>query len=217
MVYDENIKKSVLLGGYISDYIDQTWLWDGAAWTEVRKNLPPQRALAAMWFDSHLNRTVIFGGIGRPSSQDRITRFNDMWSFDGNGWTEIKPTTVPPPRYGAQVAVDPRSGNVLLFGGIRVDTIETPGTGNNPPTQTLIQVYSDDFWQWDGTDWKQVTFPRIPYARENGGLAFDPSTQTMVVFGGYVGQSYLSDLWTLTEDGGWMPLITNVVKRRPVR
>ena len=211
VTYDENLKKTVLFGGYISDYINQTWLWDGTAWTEVDRNLPPQRALASIWFDPHLKRTVIFGGVGRPGSQDRVTRFNDMWSFDGSGWTEIKPSTLPPARYGAQVAVDPNTGNVLLFGGLRVDTVETPGTGNNPPTQTQVQVYADDFWQWDGKNWTQVTYPRVPYARENGALAWDPSTQMMVVFGGYAGQQYLSDLWTLTADRGWQPQTTNPI------
>jgi hypothetical protein len=214
MTYDENLKKSVLFGGYTTDYIDETWMWDGKVWTQARNNLPPSRIKATMWFDPHLNRTVIFSGVGRAGSGDRVTRFRDMWSFDGNGWTEIKPATMPPARNGAQVVVDPRSGNVLLFGGLRADTVEVPGTGNNPPTQTEIQVYADDFWEWDGTNWKQVTYPRVPYARENGGMAFDPSTQTMVIFGGYAGQQYLSDLWTLT-DSGWQPYITNIVKRRP--
>ena len=90
----------------------------------------------------------------------------------------------------------------------------TPGTGNDPPTQTEVQVYVDDFWQWDGRNWTQVTYSRVPYARENGGLAWDPSTQMMVIFGGYAGQQYLSDLWTLTPDRGWQPQITNVVRRR---
>jgi len=214
MTYDANIKKSVLFGGYNTNYINDTWLWDGTAWSQVTKNLPPQRMNAAMWFDPHLNRTVIFGGVGRQSSQDRVTRFNDMWSFDGSGWTQIKPAHTPPMLYGSQVAVDPTTGNVLLFGGVRTDTVTTPATGNTAATTTQVQTYTNEFWQWDGTDWTQVTFPRIPYARENGGMAFDPSTQRMVVFGGYAGQQWLSDTWILTPDKGWQPQITNTFRRR---
>ena len=217
MAYDENLKRTVLFGGYITDYIDQTWVWDGKAWTEVDRDLPPQRALAAMWYDPHLKQTVIFGGVGRPTSQDRVNRFNDMWSFDGTKWTEIKPATVPPARYGAQVTVDPTTGNVLLFGGLRLDTVQTPGTGNEPPKETEVQVYADDFWQWDGSNWKQLTFPRTPYARENGGLAYDPSMQQMIIFGGYAGQQYLSDLWTLDPVKGWQPRITDPIRRRAAR
>ncbi len=217
MTYDANLKKSVLFGGYTSDYINETWLWDGANWTQVTKNLPPQRIQAQMWFDPHLNRTVIFGGIGRPSRDERVTRFNDMWSFDGAGWTQIKPAHLPPPLYGSQIAIDPTTNNVLLFGGVRTDTVTTPASGNTPATTTEVQSYTSEFWQWDGTDWTQVTFPRIPYARENGGMAFDPSTQRMVLFGGYAGQQWLSDTWTLTPDKGWQPVITNVIRRRTGR
>ncbi|HEV2718960.1 MAG TPA: kelch repeat-containing protein [Thermoanaerobaculia bacterium] len=220
MTYDPNIKKSVLFGGYDSSnthYNNDTWLWDGTAWTQVTKNLPPQRINAAMWFDPHLNRTVIFGGVGRASPQDRVTRFNDMWSFDGTGWTQIKPAHTPPPLYGVQLAVDPTTGNALLFGGLRTDTVTNPVTGNNQPATIDVQSYVSDFWQWDGTDWTQPTFPRIPYARENGAMAFDPSTQRMVLFGGYAGQQWLSDTWTLTPDKGWQPQITNAIRRRALR
>ena len=214
MAYDENLKKSVIFGGYLDDYVNETWLWDGTDWTEVSRNLPPWRIRAAMWFDSHLNRTVIFGGVGRAERQGRLTRFNDMWSFDGNGWTEIKPAHVPSPRYGGLLAIEPGSGNVLMFGGLRTDTVEVPGTGNNPPTTKEVQVYTDDFWEWDGTDWKQVTYPRVPYARESGGMAWDSSTGMFVIYGGYAGQQHLSDLWILTPDKGWQPFVTNVVRRR---
>ncbi|HKS22451.1 MAG TPA: kelch repeat-containing protein [Thermoanaerobaculia bacterium] len=217
MTYDQTLKKTVLFGGYITDYINQTWLWDGTAWTEVDRDLPPQRILASMWFDPHLKKTVIFGGQGRPASQERVTRFNDMWSFDGTRWTEIKPATVPPARFGAQVAVNPTTGNVLLFGGVRVDTVEVPGTNGAPATTTQVQVYADDFWEWDGTTWHQVTYPRVPPARENGGMAWDPSTQQMVIFGGYAGQQYLSDTWTLNGDKGWQPKIVDPIRRRAAR
>jgi hypothetical protein len=216
LTYDPNIKKTVLFGGFISDYINQTWTWDGTSWSQIEHDQPPQRAQASMWFDPHLNRTVLFGGVGRPSSQDRVNRFNDMWQFDGTNWSEIKPAHVPPPRYGAQVAVDPRTGNALLFGGLRADTVQTTGT-DGKPTTTQVQVYADDFWQWDGKDWTQVTYGRTPFARENAGMAWDPSTQMMVIFAGYAGQQYFSDLWTLQNDNTWQPQITNVVKRRPVR
>ena len=74
-----------------------------------------------MWFDPVLHKTVLFGGIGRPRPSDRLQRYNDMWSLDSTGWTQVKPTTLPNTRYGAQVAVDPRTGHAILFGGLRED------------------------------------------------------------------------------------------------
>lgn len=186
MIYDKTLKKTVLFGGYDEiNYMQQTWTWDGTAWTEVKRDRPHRRILTSMWFDPVLKKTVIFGGLGRKSEEGRVERFNDMWSFDGNGWTEIKNVaSVPSPRYGAQAGVDPRRNRVLLFGGLRT---ETSGV-----TQT--QVYADDFYEWDGTAWKRITTATVPPARENGRFEYDPLTGEMVLFGGYAGY-LLSDIW----------------------
>lgn len=195
MTYDSNLKKTVLFGGQTDvNYIDETWTWDGATWTRVKKNPPTPRSLSAMWFDPTLKKTVIFGGIGRKNSEDRIERFNDMWSFDGNGWTQMKNVQNPPPaRYGAQVAIDPRSGQVLLFGGL---VLQVSGATQN-------QVYSNDLWSWNGSSWTQVAQNgTVPPPRENGALAYDPSTNQMILFAGFSG-FYLSDLWMLDAKNTW--------------
>lgn len=187
MVYDANLKKTVLFGGFNTNYSDETWTWDGTTWTRQSHNPPPSRALTAMWYDPTLKRTVIYGGIGRLTSQDVLTRYSDMWSFDGNGWTEIKPAGgTPGARYGAQVAVDPRTGKLELFGGLRLDV--------NGTAQT--QAYDNGTWEFDGTAWTKIVTDGSPEARENGGMAYDWSRREMVLFGGYSGQ-YYSDVWTL--------------------
>jgi N-acetylneuraminic acid mutarotase len=140
-----------------------------------------------------MKKTLIYGGIGQRSTNDRIERFSDMWSFDGNGWTEMKSiTTTPGQRYGAQVAVDPQSNTVWLFGGLLlvIDGLKQS------------QVYSNDLWQWDGTKWTQVDAGTAPPQRENGGLAFDPISNQFVLFGGYAGY-YRSDVWGL-RNGQWV-------------
>ena len=194
--YDASIKKTVLFGGFGSanDYLNETWTWDGAAWTRVKNHPPTSRALASMWFDPTLKKTVIFGGIGRKSAEDRIERFNDMWTFDGTGWTQLKNvSTLPPARYGAQAAVDLRTGKTLLFGGLVLKV--------NGATQD--QVYSNDLWSWDGSTWTQLQTPgAIPPPRENGAIAYDPSTNQMTLFAGYSG-FYLSDVWTLDAKNTW--------------
>jgi hypothetical protein len=195
MSYNPTIKKTVMFGGYGTvDYLAETWVWDGTTWTRVKKNPAPPRALAAMWFDSKLNKTVLFGGIGRKNSDSRVDRFNDMWTFDGTGWSQIKNVpSAPAPRYGMQTAIDPRSGKVLLFGGLVLQV--------NGATQE--QIYSNDLWSWDGTTWTKVT-PNgaTPPPRENGALAYDPSSGQMVLFAGYAGY-YLSDLWLYDAQNTW--------------
>lgn len=193
MVYDQNLKKTVLFGGYDgSNYLDQTWLWDGTSWSQQKHNPPTSRSLTAMWYDATLKKTVIYGGLGRLTSQDRLTRYEDMWTFDGNGWTALKPSgPTPGLRYGATIAVDPRNNHTILFGGLRVDTVPPTPPATEPQQ---IQVYAGDQWEWDGSGWTQVAASNIPPARENAGLAFDPTRNEMVMFGGWAGR-YMSDLW----------------------
>ncbi len=191
MVYDPSLRKTVLYGGWDeANYVNTTWLWDGTSWTEQKNNRAPSRSLTAMWFDPILKKTVLYGGIGRPNPQDRLDRYNDMWSLGNNGWTEIKPSTLPTTRYGAQVAVDPRNGHALLFGGLRLD-VDSKGLQK--------QVYANDLWEWDGSNWTQRTTGNTPPPRENGAMAFDYGRNDFVLFGGWAGY-YLSDTWLLDGD-----------------
>lgn len=194
MSYDQTIKKTVLFGGYDgTSYLDQTWTWDGTSWNRVKNNPATSRLLSAMWYDSTLKKTVIYGGLGRITSTDRLTRYSDMWTFDGNGWTQLTPSTpTPGMRYGAQIMVDPRNNHLLLFGGIRVDSVPPVPPATTP---TEVQVYADDMWEWDGSAWTQLHPAAVPPARENGRMAWDPTRNEIVMFGGYAGH-FLSDVWT---------------------
>jgi hypothetical protein len=205
LVYDQNLKKTVYFGGFDvnSVYLDQTWTFDGTAWTQVKKNPAPSRSLTSMWYDPILKKTVLYGGLGRLTSTDRLMRYSDMWSFDGSGWTQIKPDVTPGMRYGATVAVDPKTGHTILFGGIRVDI---------DATNNQIQVYANDTWEWDGAAWKQITTATTPPPRENAGFAFDPIRNELVMFGGYSG-FYFSDLWSFAN-GKWSQVMETLNRRR---
>ncbi|HVS30405.1 MAG TPA: kelch repeat-containing protein [Thermoanaerobaculia bacterium] len=188
MVYDENLRKTVLFGGYEdqnANYTNRTWTWDGSTWVEVKKKRPHLRALHSMWYDPILRRTVIYGGLGRKNKDGRLERWSDMWSFNGTDWVEIKPSALPAARYGAQIAVNPNSGRTLLFGGLRVET------GENGLQK---QVYANDTWEWDGTTWRQLNPDGAPSPRENGSLSFDPASNRMILFGGWSGYFH-GDTW----------------------
>lgn len=204
MVYDPTLKKTVLFGGWVDNYLDQTWTWDGTNWVRVKNKVPPPRALGMMWYDPTLKKTVLYGGIGRQTTDGRLVRFEDMWTFDGTNWTELKPTGgTPGMRYGAQVTVDPRTNKVVLFGGLRVDT-------SAAGIQT--QVYADDTWEWDGAAWKKLAPAIVPAARENAGFTFDPIRNELVMFSGFAG-SYHGDTWGYTN-GAWKQRIEEVGKKR---
>ena len=205
LAYDQTLKKIVFFGGFdgVSTYLDQTWTYDGTAWAQIKKNPAPSRSLASMWYDATLKKTVIYGGLGRLTVDDRLTRYSDMWSFDGTGWTLITPTTNPGMRYGAETVVDPNTNHTFIFGGVRVDV----DAANNQ-----VQSYPNDMWEWDGTNWKQVNTATVPPARENGGWAYDPLRGELVMFGGFSG-FYLSDLWSF-KNGQWTQLFEVLNRRR---
>lgn len=210
LVYDANVRKTVLFGGYDGiDYMRDTWTWDGTRWTEVKQDRPKHRALMAMWYDPLMKKTVVFGGLGRGTADDdRVERYTDMWAFNGSGWSELTVSSIPGERFGPLAAVDPRSGKVLLFGGLR-----TEKTGE----KTYSQYYVNDLWQWDGSNstWTRLTSLNSPPPRENGMFTYDPVADRMVIFGGYYGGLYYSDVWEW--DGvEWTPRPGATGRRRAV-
>ncbi len=95
-------------------------------------------------------------------------------------WTEQSPGTSPSARFGASMAYDPATGDMVLFGGEN-----SSGTG-----------VTDDTWTWNGTTWTELSPTTSPPARDEATMAYDPATGNMVLFGGYDGSSLVNDTWT---------------------
>jgi len=213
MVFDENIKKTVLFGGFDgTNYRNDTWTWDGTNWTEVKKNKPTNRALMAMWYDPLQKKTIIYAGLGRGSIDERITRYSDMYAFDGTSWSKLNVATTPGERFGPQIAVDARTGKLVLFGGLRSELTTS--------TNTRTQFFDNDTWSWDGaaSTWTRLTPARSPHARENGMMAYDPIRKEIVLFGGYAA-FYFSDTWAF-DGANWSPRLDAPGRRRaagPIR
>ncbi len=209
MAYDETLKKVVLFGGYddaTGNFRQDTWTWDGTTWAEVKNNRPTHRSLASMWYDPNLKKIVVYGGVGRSNLDQKVTRYDDMWSFDGAGWTKLDVTTTPGPRLGAQYAVNPNSGNVVLFGGLRAEKVDD---------NTTRQWFDNDTWEWNGAakTWTKLSPAVSPAARENGMMAWDPIKGEVVLLGGYNGGYYLSDVWTWNGTA-WTPRLAALSRYR---
>jgi hypothetical protein len=92
----------------------------------------------------------------------------------------------PPPRDTHEMATEPISGLVYLFGGVR--------------DHNAGQL--NDTWTWDGQAWTQLTSSVTPDARESFILVADGSGG-VVLFGGYSFTSgLLNDTWTYAQ-GQW--------------
>jgi hypothetical protein len=201
-VYDQTLKKFVLFGGYdaFGSYRQDTWTWNGTAWTEIKPNTkPPHRAQPVMWYDPIAKKTIMYSGAGRKSIEDRATRYSDMWAFDGTNWTQLTENAAPGIRFAPQIAVDPASGKTYMFGGLRA-TIDTENDNR------VTQFYDDDMWVWDGSNssWTELHPANAPSPRQNAGFEFDESGKLTLV-GGFAGNLYFSDRW-VWDGQTWTPV-----------
>ncbi len=135
---------------------------------------------------------VVFGGCVQVLC---TVGTNATWTESNGLWTERNPAASPPPREEAQMAWDPADGYVLLFGG----------TGcHDPPTCSATGPLNDTWAFKDGTWNPVVPSGPSPPPTDQGGLAYDPSSHDMVLFGGY-GCSSSCETWTYSG-GTWTEL-----------
>jgi len=163
MTYDGDSGKVVVFGGDSgTQYLNDTWTFDGFTWTHVAtRTAPPPRANAQMTYDSVSHKVVLFGGF------DGVNFLGDTWLWDGTAleWTQAMPVHQPTAVSGPMLFPDP-NGRADLFGGFDG------------------QFYHDSMWQWNGSDWTQLFPPTVPYARSVAAVATNRSTGEVVMFGG---------------------------------
>jgi hypothetical protein len=126
----------------------------------VAPTLPANQPAVAFGFsvaaDLSTHTLVLFGG---------VDDFSTTWLWNGAAWVQADPVRSPPGRYGASEAYDPRTGEVLLFGG----TLETGQSAN-------------DTWAWDGSTWQALDAGRGgPMGGGGSDMAWDPSTSELVL------------------------------------
>lgn len=109
---------------------------------------------------------LLFGGFQSSSP----FYLGDTWRWDGSNWSQLNPSTSPPPRIGADLVGSPFGNLMVLYGGVRPS-----GVG--------------DTWGWDGTDWTMWDdglAPGVhgPDAVTGTAMAFDIARGRFVLFGG---------------------------------
>jgi hypothetical protein len=104
-------------------------------------------------------------------------------SWNGTTWNELLPTRHPGARWTHGMVTDEMRQRIVLFGGLSSDQ---PGSG-------LAET-----WEWDGSNWTQVTTANAPSARGvHGALAYDSVRRRVVLRGGgtFPGQTIHGDTW----------------------
>jgi hypothetical protein len=128
LAYDAARQKTVLFGGIagtqLVDRMEDTWTWDGAAWTRVGTPAgthPEPRYGLHMTFDASRSRVVLYGQFGDwyvgPIGGPNTSKGN-TWEWDGTAWTRAlhgdgtfssdDPTSLP-------MTYDSRRGRVVRF------------------------------------------------------------------------------------------------------
>jgi hypothetical protein len=230
MAYDAAHHQVVLFGGYsadsptgVSHWLGDTWIWDGANWTQQNPATNPSgRTSSAAVYDPIRHNVVLFGG------QDSGDNFlNETWLWDGSNWSQAAPANRPPGRGDAAMAFDANTGQAVLFGGRNnfpfvyfSDTWNWDGTNWSQAAPaahplagfTIPSAWDPDVgqvvlwgpdsldgtWAWNGSNWLQLTPATTPGSRFSASLAFDANTGTLVLFGGGGSSGAdLNDTWTL--------------------
>jgi hypothetical protein len=92
LAFDPIRGTTLLFGGQIGSgpsavFPNDTWAWDGQAWTRLATDGPPARYLHAMAFDRRRERVVMSGGgLGAPPWR----ALGDTWEWDGQRWLEVR-------------------------------------------------------------------------------------------------------------------------------
>jgi hypothetical protein len=205
--YDGDTRTVVLFGGRKADgtMSGDTWVWNGATWTDFPNSLPSARDKASLAFDPTLHQLILFGG-----EDDNGVLYGDTWAWNGQQWVQQDQAgPAPSPRAAAGFAYDP-AGRLVLFGG----TGSGPGAGTTTTTTTTTAGSTStsvaaatpnaplaDTWQWTGTGWIEDPASGPP-ARSGAQMAYDSTTGTTVLFsgdlsgGGGTSPVLAGDTWT---------------------
>jgi hypothetical protein len=188
LAYDTKRSVAVLFGGTSQwnpeagwNSLNDTWEWDGNDWLEVHpENSPASRYAAAAAFDEKRGVTVLFGG----TSQDG--RFHsDTWEWDGIDWQKAVSAQGPTARQSSVMYYDQTRETVILLGGSFYDS------------ETAKNVFFDDVWEWDGSNWKEIVIEQSRRTSSNA-IVFDPFLQSPMLMDG-------EGLWTW-QGTQWIPL-----------
>ncbi len=223
MAYDPTTQRVLLWGGRAANgttRLSDTWVWDGATWTQANASGVGGYEHAAGGFDDHRGQFVVFttaAGQSAPGQQE-------TWEWDGQQqWLQratigaasftvplASPLVFEPTRQGLLGLFGDAAGGastqLWLWSGIAWSSL---GAGPSiDPGGPLVATGANALlafagegtgagrtWGWDGTSWAQVatTGPSAP--RFVPGMAFDARRNRVVLFGGFTGAGYLADTW----------------------
>ena len=168
----------------------------GRAQTWTQAGIPSRFSHTAI-FDPATKRMVVFGGQNSSTNSN----LNDLWQVSTSTVKFVTETqqnpsgTIPAARYGHAAIYDGVSNRMTIFGG---------GTGAPSPCENDVWILAMANGQGGTPTWMPIspsgTAPAARY-RHNG--VYDPTTNSMIVFGGSnCASGYFNDVWVLSNANG---------------
>jgi hypothetical protein len=169
-----------------------TWSFVHNNWTNLSGAVglaPSARWGEGLAYDARDGYVVLFGGCRNLACTEVV---NDTWIYAQDRWANVTAEQTNPPaaRGRTMMTYDVYDHYVLLFGG--------SSTGG---------VLLNDEWAFFAGTWATVgnlSSPR-PSARAGAMMAYDPSTSSAILFGGFTATSSLGDTWSY-QNGSWTNL-----------
>lgn len=185
-VYDPDSDTVLLYGGAAERgaYLDDTWTWDGSAWTQHEVPGPSARGFAAAAYDPGRQAIVIHGGRAADNETQR-----DTWQWDGDGWSDLDA--------GADFAADHHE---MVFDTVNARLIAFGGWNSES------QNVQGETWQLQGESWVRLQVgEESPSPRAAFGMTWNSARETVVLYGGLWVEGQYADLWEFA-DGHWRSL-----------
>ncbi|MCD4655402.1 hypothetical protein K8T06_15885, partial [bacterium] len=219
MMWDVDREVLVLFGGYTSSgypsiEFEDTWEFDGTAWTEMTPVIHPpdsDKKEADMVYDrqNHLSLLV--------TSTDPV----ETWSWDGTNWTQLNVSTITCGFYqNPKLAYDTSLNIVYMVAGDETYTWDGSNwqiiPGSNTPTETIYDIAFDesrsqlalivnnglvsDLYLFDGVQWGLSGVSAGSCNQCD--MVYDPGRSALVFMDGWIGLYYNGWIY-VQSNGGW--------------
>lgn len=185
--FDPGEQKCLLVGGAgwpDPGLASETWLWDGADWTQAASGDPVGAAGGGMAYDAARGEMVLL----------TMIKMN-TWVFREGAWTLKSPDTAPSPGVWVfDMAYDAAGQQVIFFGG----------EGGSWPDV----VYPTNTWAWDGVDWMLLATTGAPPSSIDHAMSYLPSRSGVVMHGGWASPDWSPRdmVWLFASGAGTTPV-----------
>lgn len=157
MTFDAADGYVVLFGGlggvYPQGDVDQyhclndTWIYQGGAWTNLSTYGPPQTCVGTMTYDAADGYVVAYLISGpNPPGSPVLTIVNETWTFSHGQWSQVNTFEPPADNYDAAMTYDDLTHRVLMYCSCK-------NAGGFAVGQT---------WEFSAGTWNQVTTATVP-------------------------------------------------------